>query len=133
MLIADGMGSIGMEWTSKELQKVTMNASQQVFHTNHFIKKHPGVGEGRDWLEDSVTRVDRIDEITNRVDGKPTMNKIFELFKDEDNLPGAICRAAKGYSTIASLFNIVMDLEAKRAIVTLGRPIEPEEVVELAF
>lgn len=133
MLVADQTGGIGLEWSSTDLQKCEMNSSQQVFHTNHFLQKHPNVGEGRDWLEDSLTRVDRVEEITNRIQGNPTMKQVFELFKDENNAPGAICRAAKGYSNIASLFNIVMDLKAKKANVTLGRPAEPEEFIHLAF
>ena len=133
MLIADATGGVGMEWSSVEVQKCTMNTSKQVFHSNHFLLKHPGVGPDTNWLADSNYRVTRIEELANGIEGKPTKEKVFEIFKDESNYPGSICRAQKGASGSASLFNIIMDLEAKRANVTLGRPTEPEEFVTLAF
>lgn len=133
MLIADETGGVGLEWSSVEVQKCTMNSSNQVFHSNHYLLKHPSVGQDTNWLEDSPYRVTRIEELAKRIQGSPTKDKIFEIFKDESNYPGAICRAQKGNSRSASLFNIVMDLKAKRANVTLGRPIDPDDFVELAF
>lgn len=133
IFIADKTGGIGLEWSSGDVQKCTMNASKQVFHSNHFILEHPSVGADTKWLGDSEPRVTRIEELTNQIEGTPTREKIFEIFKDEKSFPGAICRAQKGVSESASLFNIVMDLEAKRADVTLGRPVAPEEHVQLAF
>ena len=133
MLVADATGGIGLEWSSVEVQKCTMNSLDQVFHSNHYLLKHPGVGQDTNWLPDSSYRVTRIEELTNKIDSAVTKDKIFDMFKDEANYPGAICRAQKGGSGSASLFNIVMDLKAKRAVVTLGRPVEPEEVVQLAF
>lgn len=133
MLIADATGGIGLEWSSVEVQKCTMNSDKQVFHSNHYLLKHPEVGQDTNWLADSSYRVTRIEELTNRIDGEPTKEKLFEIFKDEENYPGAICRAQKGKSASASLFNIIMDLEAKRAYVTLGRPVEPEESLQLSF
>lgn len=133
MLIADATGGVGLEWSSADVQKCTMNASKQVFHSNHFLLQHPSAGQDTNWLADSNYRVTRIEELTNKIDGKPTREKLFEIFKDESNYPGAICRAQKKPSTSASLFNIIMDLEAKQADVTLGRPVEPEEFVQLGF
>lgn len=132
MLIADASGGVGLEWSSVEVQKVTMNASKQVFHSNHYLMKHPGV-EDTNWLADSTYRVTRIEELCKNIDGKPTSGNVAELFKDESNLPGAICRAQTGASGSATLFNIVMDLKARNATVTLGRPVAPEEVLQLAF
>ena len=133
MLIADETGGVGLEWSSADVQKCTMNASEQVFHSNHYILDHPGVGQDTNWLADSSYRITRIEELTNKIQGPPTMEKVFELFKDESNYPGAICRAEKGASKSASLFNIVMDCKKKRANVTLGRPVEPEQFVQIAF
>jgi len=133
MLIADPTGGIGLEWSSADVQKCTMNSSKQVFHSNHYILDHPGVGQDTNWLADSSYRVTRIEELAGKIEGKPTKDKVFEVFKDESNYPGAICRAQKKPSTSASLFNIIMDLEAKKADVTLGRPTEPEDFVQLAF
>lgn len=133
MLIADDTGGIGLEWSSSEVQKCTMNSSDQVFHSNHYLLKHQKVGQDTNWLEDSPYRVARIEELANKIDRPVTAEKIFEIFKDESNLPGAICRAQKGSSRSASLFNIVMDLKARRANVTLGRPVDPDDFVELSF
>lgn len=133
MLIADATGGIGLEWSSSEVQKCTMNESEQVFHSNHYVLKHPSVGQDPDWLKDSSYRVKRIEELANNIEGPVTDEKLFEVFKDESNYPGAICRAQKGASGSASLFNIVMNLQAKVANVTLGRPTEPEGSVRLAF
>ena len=133
MLIADKTGGIGLEWSYTDVQKCTMNASKQVFHSNHYILKHPGIGQDSTWLADSSYRVHRIEELANEIGAEPTKEQVFEIFKDENNYPGAICRAQKKPSQSASLFNIVMDLEAKRADVTLGRPTEPEGHVQLAF
>jgi isopenicillin-N N-acyltransferase like protein len=47
--------------------------------------------------------------------------------------PSAICRKQEGESTTATLFNIVMELKEKRAVVRLGKPCAPEEVIHLSF
>lgn len=133
MLIADATGGIGLEWSSSDVQKCTMNDSHQVFHSNHYLLKHPGVGQDTNWLADSEFRVTKIEELAGKIEGAPTKEKIFELFKDESNYPGAICRAAKPPSTSASLFHITMDLLKKRADITLGRPVAPDDSVQLAF
>ena len=112
-----------------------MNAAKQVFHSNHYLLEHPsGVGKDTAWLADSSFRVARIERLVETMVGTaPTMETIFDLFKDEANFPGAICRAQKAPSQAASLFNIVMDLQARRANVTLGRPVDPEDFVQLVF
>ncbi|KAK1040038.1 hypothetical protein LTR33_015873, partial [Friedmanniomyces endolithicus] len=84
-------------------------------------------------LEDSTFRVTRIEELCKDLKDPPTTETQFELFKDEEKYPGAICRAQVGTSGSASLFNIIMDLQHRTATVTLGRPVAPEEVVQLAF
>lgn len=132
MLVADATGGVGLEWSSVEVQKVTMNASKQVFHSNHYLAKHAGV-EDTNWLGDSNFRVTRIEELCKSIAPYPTAQTVFDCFQDEANYPGAICRAQVDGSGSASLFNIVMDLEAREATVTLGRPVAPEEIVQLAF
>lgn len=134
MLIADASGGIGLEWSSADVQKCEMNAAGQVFHSNHYLQKHPSTGPDTNWLADSTFRVARIEELAGGlVRGEPSAEALFEVFKDETNAPGAICRIQKGHSTSATLFNIVMDLKARRAGVTLGRPIDPDDYLELAF
>lgn len=132
-LVADEAGGVGLEWSSADCQECTMNAEGQVFHSNHYLKQHPETGQDMNWWKDSTYRVTRIEELANQIQGQPTTENIFELFKDETNMPGAICRVQKGTSEAATLFNIVMDLKAKRARVRLGRPTEPEETVDLVF
>lgn len=132
MLVADPTGGIGLEWSSVELQKVKMNATKQVFHSNHYLAPHSGVEDSR-WLADSFFRVTKIEELCKDIQGSPDTESIYELFKDETNYPGAICRAQTGESSSASLFNIVMDLKKPAAQVTLGRPVAPEERLTLAL
>lgn len=132
ILIADPTGGIGLEWSSVEVQKISMNLQKQVFHSNHYLVKHSGI-EDTNWLEDSRFRVTRIEELCKMLGSYPTAQTLFDLFKDEANYPGAICRAQVQGSGSATLFNIVMDLEARIATVSLGRPVAPEEVVQLSF
>jgi isopenicillin-N N-acyltransferase like protein len=133
MLIADATGGIGLEWSSTDVQKCTMNDAEQVFHSNHYLLDHPGTNNDTKWLKDSSYRVTRIEELAKMIDGMPTKESLFEIFKDEGNFPGSICRAQKAPSESASLFNIIMDLKARTADVTLGRPMQPEDYVHLAF
>lgn len=134
MLVADATGGVGLEWSSVEVQKCLMNDAGQVFHSNHYLCEHPKVGQDTNWLADSQYRVKRIEELAGQLKGTPTKDSLYDIFKDEENYPGAICRAQiEGKSGSASLFNIIMDLQAKRAEVTLGRPVEPEEHVTLSF
>ncbi|SMQ55588.1 unnamed protein product [Zymoseptoria tritici ST99CH_3D7] len=132
MLIADENGGVGVEWSSTDVAKLEMNDARQVFHANHFLLQHDGV-EDKKWLEDSSFRTSRIEELAEKVEGEPTYEKLYDIFCDEENFPGGICRKMEGRSQSASLFNIVMDLKARRADVTLGRPTEPEEKIILSF
>lgn len=133
MLVADAEGGIGLEWSSTDCKKVEMNAEKQVFHANHFMLNHGEGVEDTKWLKDSEFRVGRIEKLVKEMEGEPTYDSLYEVFKDEENLPGCICRLQEGKSESESLFNIVMDLKAKRADVTLGRPVAPEEKIELTF
>ena len=133
MLVADSTGGEGLEWSSVEVQKCAQNDAGQVFHSNHYLCQHPKTGQDTNWLPDSTFRVQRIEELAGEVKGTPTRGKLLEIFSDEKNYPGSICRAQEGGSEAASLFNIIMDLKARRADVVLGRPVEPEEHVVLSF
>jgi isopenicillin-N N-acyltransferase like protein len=66
-------------------------------------------------------------------DRHPTLEEFSALFEDGANLPSAICRKQEGESTTATLFNTVMELKGKRAVVRLGKPCAPEEVIHLSF
>ncbi|THY05611.1 AAT-domain-containing protein, partial [Aureobasidium pullulans] len=132
MLIADANGSVGLEWSYKDLQVLEMNERNQVFHSNHYLVEHLGV-EDTVWIEDSKFRIKRIQEICEGLGDEPTVKKVQELFKDEKNYPFAICRAEKQGNHSGTLFNVVMDLKARKASVILGRPTEPEGLYEIGF
>ncbi|EME84749.1 uncharacterized protein MYCFIDRAFT_187638 [Pseudocercospora fijiensis CIRAD86] len=136
MLVADGeSGGIGLEWSSVEVRKVVQNSKGQVFHSNHWLEKHEGVGQDTNWLEDSGYRVKRIEELCGLIkDQEVGRDVLFEkVFKDVGNWPGAICRSAEGKSMSATLFNIIMDLKEKKAYVSVGRPVEPLGAFTLSF
>ena len=133
MLVADATGGVGLEWSSVEHQKVQMNASKQVFHSNHYLVDHPGIFD-TNWLSDSKFRVARIEELCKRLGYSPKLADVAGVFKDEKNYPGSICRKQDPPdSDTATLFNIVMDLEKKTAAVTLGRPVEADSRFVLSF
>lgn len=132
MLIADGTGGVGVEWSYVDVQKLGMNGNGQVFHSNHYLLPHAGVKD-TNWLsQDSGFRVERIEEICKGM-RKVDVESVAGLFKDEKNYPAAICRKQEGDCQSATLFNIVMDLRNKRAKVAVGRPVEPVETFELGF
>jgi isopenicillin-N N-acyltransferase-like protein len=133
MLVADATGGVGLEWSSRDLRKIEMNGAGQVFHTNHYLAVHEQGVVDTVWLKDSLVRIVRVEELCGRLGDEPGVDEVKEVFKDEKGLPTSICRDERDGSGTGTLFNIVMDLEAKRAVVTLGRPVAPEEHFELAF
>lgn len=103
MLVADGVtGGVGLEWSSKGCEKVEMNTSGQVFHANHYLKQHEGV-EDTVWLKDSLYRTKRIEELVGGLKGDMGYEDILEIFKDEGNSPGSICRKERGTSSRSKL------------------------------
>ena len=133
MLVADALGGTGLEWSSKDLRKIEMNSSSQVFHTNHYLAEHQKGVVDTVWLKDSLVRIVRIEELCKMLGESPAMDELAGVFKDEKGFPTSICRNEKDGSATGTLFNIVMDLEAKKAAVILGRPVEPEQYFELGF
>ncbi|KAH6674726.1 acyl-coenzyme A:6-aminopenicillanic acid acyl-transferase-domain-containing protein [Halenospora varia] len=133
MLIADGKGeAVGLEFTKDTFARIMKDSRGRVVHSNHLLKEHKGF-EAPQWMEDSPQRVERMSALTEKFAEEPSWDEFSDLFKDEDGLPGAICRKAEGYSDAATLFNIVMDLRVPRAVVKMGRPNEDGEVIELGF
>jgi len=134
ILIADSTGdAVGFEFTSTTTAKLRPDAKGRVVHSNHLLLEHPGIKDTV-WIKDSLFRVDRMAELTETLPSKdPSWTQVSKLFEDEANLPTAICRDQKGDSTSATLFNILMDLKQKTAIVRMGRPCQVEETVELAL
>ena len=67
-----------------------------------------------------------------KLEGKvPSWDEFSALFEDEAGYPAAIYRAQESVSKSAILFNIVMDLKPRKAVVKLGRSCAVEEVVEI--
>jgi len=133
MLIGDATGAVGLEFTSSTFAKLPVDERGRVIHSNHLLAEHKGAMEPK-WLEDSPLRVERMKELTDeKTTEAVSWEKFSQLFEDQTNYPAAICRAQEGVSGSATLFNIVMELKQKRAVVKMGRPCQVEETVELAF
>ncbi|KAI1374166.1 acyl-coenzyme A:6-aminopenicillanic acid acyl-transferase-domain-containing protein [Hypoxylon crocopeplum] len=130
ILLADKTGAVGTEWSHVGHKSVPQKYGR-IQHSNHMLLDQPGVVDTV-WLPDSLVRVRRMEELADAVTA-PTVAAIQNLYKDETGSPGAICRKQEGYSTAATLFNIVMDLAAVEAHVIMGRPTEPEETLLLSF
>lgn len=137
-LIADAGESIGLEFTSTTFARLKMDGDGRVYHSNHMLAKHPGVEEPP-WLPHSPYRVKRIEELSCQVQVKahsrepPTLEEFVKLFDDHQGDEGPICRMEPGVNGVGTLFNIVMDLTERRAVVRLGRPCMPEAIVDLNF
>lgn len=131
ILVGDSTGSTGLECTSKWVKEVVMDAENKVFHTNHLLLDKSDVDEVP-WLTDSRPRLARIRELVSRVTD-PDVDALAELFKDTEGYPCSINRRQEGESVAQTLFTIVMDLTAKSARVTFGRPTEAHGKTVLSF
>ena len=126
ILVADSGSAIGLECSHIDIIKLTMEQGI-LTHTNHYIKPHPGV-EDLMVLKDSPTRLKRIDQLVREQRERPLdtgtlgMEDVRSMLKDEENFPTAICRSKTDDSSIATLFNIVMDLKNRRAEVMAAKP-----------
>ncbi|KAF2026919.1 peptidase C45 acyl-coenzyme A:6-aminopenicillanic acid acyl-transferas-like protein [Setomelanomma holmii] len=132
ILIADPTTSLGLEFTKSTFAHCVPDANGRVVHANHLLKEHPGQDDTV-WLKDSLSRVNTMNAITSKLGPEPSLEEVSKLFEDEENYPGAICRFETKETGSATLFNIVMDLKAKKAVVRLGRPTEVEERIELTL
>jgi len=131
MLIGDRTGSVGLECTTAGIIKLPMDNKGRILHTNHLLEKHSGVYDNL-WLKDSPIRYNRLKVLADQLGRNPSEAQIAELFKDEDNLPHAICREREVKDPDETLFNILMDLSKGTAIFKFGRPTAPDEVIILA-
>ncbi len=130
ILIADAHTSLGLEFTKSTFAHCEPDAAGRVVHANHLLKEHPGEVDTV-WLKDSLTRVSTMTMIAEALGTEPSWEAVGGLFEDEQNAPASICRMQTLETGSATLFNVVMDLRSKRAVVRLGRPTEAEEVVTL--
>lgn len=134
ILVADASGSLGLEFTNKTIARLRMDANGRVMHTNHMIESHPGSDEEPE--ADSLARLDRLEEMLKEeriTEGNLDLTGFQSFFDDHSGFPASICRAQEGESYDASLFNIIMDLTQKKAVLTVGKLCQPEETLEMAF
>lgn len=119
--IADAeSGAIGLECSAFDIVELPMSDAGICTHSNHFVRPH--VTEGRVYLQDSLFRLDRVQELLKSSMEEPSMKNLTAVLKDEKNYPQAICRAPTEKSTMATLFSVVMDLGEGYAKVKMGRP-----------
>lgn len=138
--VADSTGSTGLECTATDIIHMPMSAldgsaSEEgvaTTHTNHFLYDHPGA-EAPPYLEDSVPRLIRIRELMadSGSRGELTSENIEALLMDEKGFPASICRGETKKNRHTTVFSIVMDLKDRSAKVKVGRPVTPDELVDL--
>lgn len=130
ILIADANTALGLEFTKSTFAHCLPDSAGRVIHTNHLLLDHPGEIDTV-WLRDSLTRVSTMGKNAEKLDNENDWQAVSKLFEDEQNYPSAICRFETTETGSATLFNIVMDLKSRKAIVKLGRPTQVEETVNL--
>lgn len=130
ILVADAYTAVGLEFTKSTIAHCKPDTAGRVVHANHLLLDHPGETDTV-WLKDSLARVKTMTENTDKLVGNLGWPVFAKLFEDEQNLPASICRTETKETGSGTLFNIVMDLRVKEAVVRLGRPTEVEETVEL--
>lgn len=151
ILVADAAtGGVGLECTSRWVRELDMDGGGRVHHTNHLLllrEEDEGKGvEDTTWLADSRPRLARAKELTAGIaagggggqakekGAPPSTESLFEVFKDEQGYPASINRRQNlPQVKTETLFTIVMDLVARSARVTFGRPTEFTEKTLLSF
>ena len=134
ILIADAGTAIGLEVTATTTTRVPAKEDGTILHTNHLLMHHPGVDEPP-WLDDSPVRMETMQANLAQVRDGLCLATFAALFENEENFPMSINRAQVGQSTFETIFNIVMDLKAKTAVIRIGRPMSGDESprIEVAF
>jgi isopenicillin-N N-acyltransferase-like protein len=130
ILLADANTSLGLEFTKSTFAHCEPDSNGRIVHANHLLQQHAGQSDTV-WLKDSLSRMKTMTAISSRLGAEPSLEEVSRLFEDEENYPGSICRFETKETGSATLFNIVMDLKAKKAVVRLGRPKEVEERIDL--
>jgi isopenicillin-N N-acyltransferase-like protein len=130
ILIGDANTSLGLEFTKSTFAHVLPDSNSRVIHTNHLLLEHPGEVDTV-WIKDSLTRVRTMAENVGTLGDEPSWGSVTRLFEDKQNAPGAICRLETEESGSGTLFNIVIDLKSKKAVLKIGRPTQSGEVLNL--
>ena len=132
-LIADGTGATSLECSHKDIVKMEMQKGR-ICHSNHFLVEHTEGIFDTVFSRDSLDRMARATELLEKAaesEKPPTMLTMEKMLEDEKGYPGAISRAASSKSANATLFGVVMDLNAKMAKVRIGRPTQCKGIVFL--
>ncbi|KAL4877894.1 acyl-coenzyme A:6-aminopenicillanic acid acyl-transferase-domain-containing protein [Aspergillus karnatakaensis] len=133
ILLGDNTGPTGLECTSIGFQELPADGLGRVVHANNLILKHEGVFEPL-WLEDSPKRTARLQELaTKEVGEKASFITLLELFKDEQGFPASINRHQHGNNDSNTLFNVVYNITARKGVISMGRPTEIEDQIEIGF
>lgn len=135
-LIADASSSMGVEVNPiGPFGKLRANSHGNVFHTNHCISTNlPKSLTEVPWLEDSPIRLTRIGQLVGDLEHKETnFDTVFEVFKDETDLPNAINRAEdlETLSGICTVFTVVMNCTTRELRVSFGRPTRSTEFLSI--
>ncbi|EUC36355.1 hypothetical protein COCCADRAFT_88427 [Bipolaris zeicola 26-R-13] len=130
ILIADATTAVGLEFTKSTFARLSPDSTGKIVHTNHLLLEHPGETDTV-WLKDSLTRFQTMTENAAALGKNPSWEQVGQLFEDEQNAPGSICRTETEETGSGTLFNIVMDLKNRKATVRMGRPTEVEETINL--
>ncbi|KAL2840505.1 acyl-coenzyme A:6-aminopenicillanic acid acyl-transferase-domain-containing protein [Aspergillus pseudoustus] len=126
LMIADKSGKIAtIECTPKGLAPIFPEpGSETTFHTNHLWS--PNIPQGiRDHpSRNSFTRLERIKALSNGQEG--SVARIRSWLSDEVGTPVSICRStppgARGIERMETLSTIIIDVTARRAEVSFGKP-----------
>lgn len=130
ILLGDPDTSLGLEFTKSTFAHCEQDAAGRIVHANHMLKEHPKETDTI-WLPDSLVRVSTMTENVRSLGAEPSWDQVSKLFEDEQNAPGSICRPETKEAGSTTLFNIVMDLRSRKAVVRLGKPTDVENVLNL--
>lgn len=134
LLMGQGNESVGVELTSKTVKRINKDLEGRITHTNHLLLEHQGSEE---WPEDdSFARFDRMKKLTSELKqakGMLESEDFLDIFDDHEGAPEAICRSQEGACKDATLFNILMNLRDRSAVVRIGKICRVEEVIEFGF
>lgn len=136
IMVADPTGATSIECTAVDI--VTLDpVDGKLAHTNHFLAEHaPGAPAGAPYaiFPDTYARQKRITQLLADSgsigceaihDSNSAVRLVQTLLSDTDGFPVSINRqsSAPGNSS-STLFSIVVDTRARRAVIIEGRPTE---------
>ncbi|KAK7536577.1 isopenicillin-N N-acyltransferase [Phyllosticta citricarpa] len=146
--VADRDGAVSLECSAYDVvalwpKPLKAGSSSFLAHTNHYILPHAPSVQEVPYLDDSRPRLERVRELCEGLawgHEEPSVGGLRVVFCDEKGKPFAINRggdkegdAVRNTESSVTLFNVIMDLFARRAWVKIGRPTEGGDDFELGF